>query len=123
MDAASRLKPRHARNETAEEFPDQSLSPEVRHHLFLAAKEAMNNVLKHSKATETTLTLARSNGTFELTLRDNGRGFSSETAARSKRNGLHNIQSRVEEIAGELQIVSEQNKGTVIRIRIPSPKI
>jgi signal transduction histidine kinase/sugar lactone lactonase YvrE len=112
-----------SRLEVAEEFPDQSLSPEVRHHLFLAAKEAMNNVLKHSKATETTLTLARSNGTFELTLRDNGRGFSSETAARSKRNGLHNIQSRVEEIAGELQIVSEQNKGTVIRIRIPSPKI
>ena len=44
------------RLEVMETVPDSALAPEVRHHLFLVVKEAMNNVIKHSQATEVTLT-------------------------------------------------------------------
>ncbi|MDW8310092.1 MAG: two-component regulator propeller domain-containing protein, partial [Verrucomicrobiales bacterium] len=56
-------------------LPPWPLTAEVRHNLFLAFKEALNNVLKHAAATEVRLTLALEPNGFRLTVEDNGRGF------------------------------------------------
>jgi signal transduction histidine kinase len=66
------------------DIPDNAISPEARHHLFLIAKEAMNNVLKHSEATRVQLTTRVRDGCLELVIEDNGRRFSVSEAAESE---------------------------------------
>jgi signal transduction histidine kinase len=112
-----------SRLDVAENITDHPLSPEVRHHLFLTAKEAMNNVLKHADATEVTLSLGTTEGVFELKLADNGGGFSPELATGSRRNGLRNMRSRVQEIGGEFELTSTPGKGTLVGFRIPLVKL
>lgn len=110
------------RLEVMESIPDSALAPEVRHHLFLVVKEAMNNVIKHSEATEVTLSLKVVGNVLEIRIADNGRGVSPDTLARSKRHGFPNIRARVEQLGGKLEVASEPGKGTSIRILIPSWK-
>ena len=114
-----RLTPMRPRLEVADEFPEQPISPEARHHLFLAAKEAINNVIKHSGATEVRLTMAVVDGVFEVKLADNGRGFAVGPAAASNRQGLRNLRARIEELGAKLTILSEAGGGTKIAIAIP----
>jgi signal transduction histidine kinase/ligand-binding sensor domain-containing protein len=114
-----RLTPIRPRLEVADEFPDQPISPEARHHLFLAAKEAINNVIKHSGATEVRLTMAAVDGVFEVKLADNGRGFAVGPAAASNRQGLRNLRARIEELGAKLTILSEVGGGTSVAIAIP----
>jgi signal transduction histidine kinase/ligand-binding sensor domain-containing protein len=108
------------RLEVMETVPDSALAPEVRHHLFLVVKEAMNNVVKHSQATEVTLTLKVVANTLEIRIADNGRGFLPDAIAQSKRHGVPNMRARVEQLGGKFEVSSEPGKGTAIRVLIPS---
>jgi signal transduction histidine kinase len=107
------------RLEVADELLPLPFSPDARHHLFLVAKEIMNNVMKHAEATEVRLKMTVLNDVFELTVEDNGVGFSLEAAAASKRHGLRNMATRIEEIGGEIKISSALKKGTLVVIRVP----
>jgi signal transduction histidine kinase len=113
-----RRTPIRPRLQVMDDIPEHALSPEVRHHLFLAMKEAIHNVIKHSQATEATLHLGMVAGAFEARLEDNGRGFSPAAAAQSQRQGLSNMRVRIQELAGQLEVVSAPGKGTSVRIRI-----
>jgi signal transduction histidine kinase len=62
------------------EVPARSITAEVRHHLFLAFKEALNNVVKHASATKVRVELKLAAEKLELLVADNGRGFSVEHA-------------------------------------------
>jgi signal transduction histidine kinase len=115
--------PIRPRLDVGENIADHLLSPDVRHHLFLTAKEAMNNALKHAEATEVTLTMVTRDGWFELKLTDNGSGFSPAQAVGSRRNGLRNMQSRIHEIGGEYQMTSTPGHGTIVNLRIPLAKL
>ena len=110
------------RLEVMEAGPDSALAPDVRHHLFLVVKEAMNNVIKHSQATEATLSLKVVENVLEICITDNGRGFSPAAVAQSKRQGLPNMRARVEQLGGKLEVSSEPGQGTSLRILIPSWK-
>ena len=57
---------------------------EVRHNLFLAVKETLNNTVKHSGATEVRVTLEFVPGGFRLLVADNGRGFDPSASASSR---------------------------------------
>jgi signal transduction histidine kinase/ligand-binding sensor domain-containing protein len=103
---------------TADDIPAVALSPEARHHLFLTAREAMNNVLKHAHATEVTLTMEMNGGRFELAIADNGRGFDVPSAEASERNGLRNMRARIGEIGGQFEITSTE-RGTAVKLRLP----
>jgi signal transduction histidine kinase len=94
----------------------------VRHHLFLVVKEAVNNVIKHSQATQATLSLKVVENMLEIRIEDNGRGASPDAIARSKRHGFPNMRARVAQLGGKLEVCSEPAKGTSIRILIPSWK-
>lgn len=102
----------------ADDIPDNAISPEARHHLFLIAKEAMNNVLKHSEATQVQLTTRMRGGCLELVIEDNGRGFSLSEVAESGRNGLPNMRARLAEVGGKLDIQSDAD-GTTVHIQLP----
>src|SRR5258707_10684601 len=65
------------RLEAPPQLPATPISPELRHNIFLAAKEAVNNVVKHSHATAAWLRLRLEPDKFILEIEDNGRGGAS----------------------------------------------
>jgi len=96
-------------------LPDRDISTEERHNLFMAIKEALNNVLKHAGATEVRIGLAVADTRLTITIADNGRGFLTGTA-QSDGNGLENMKQRLERIGGRLFLESKPNEGTKIRM-------
>jgi signal transduction histidine kinase/ligand-binding sensor domain-containing protein len=100
-------------------IPAIPLAPHPQHHLLAAAKEAMNNVLKHAGATEVALELRYAAGVFELRVADNGRGFDVAAASAAEGNGLRNMQSRLGEVGGSVAIASALRRGTTITLRLP----
>ena len=99
--------------------PDSSssifVSGEFRRNVFLTVKEALHNIVKHSQADAVDIKLqATKKLVIEIT--DNGIGFAkNNTPAFS--NGLYNMQKRMTEIGGRLDISSDQ--GTVITLTCP----
>ena len=105
------------------EVPPITLTAEVRHNLFMVVKEALNNVLKHSRASEAHLRLTLQDGVLEIRVEDNGRGFKAAIATTSQRSGLANMRQRIEMIDASLHIETQPGKGTSIRVQMTcSPK-
>ncbi len=100
-------------------FPDQGVSGEVRHHLFLAVKEALNNALRHAGATELTFRVRVSDDRMQISLTDNGAGF--ETAGRFEGNGLANLHTRLANLGGQCTINSAPGAGTTVTFELPLP--
>jgi len=103
-------------------LPAQSLSSQSRHHLFLAVHEALANILKHSQATQTKISMACDNGDFKISVSDNGRGFDPSSnpngAPASDEgfcNGLGNMRRRMAELGGYCIVESKIGEGTTIR--------
>ena len=103
-------------------LPAWPVTAEVRHNLFLAFKEALHNVLKHSGASEVQISFALEPAAFSVSITDNGRGF--DPAAKSAkpyphRNGLVNMLQRLQEIGGRCEIQSECGHGTRVDFFLP----
>lgn len=104
-------------------LPDVVLGSEIRHSLFLAAKEALHNALRHADATEIRLSIAVEGGRLTLSLSDDGRGFdpaASGTAGHGG-NGLSNMRQRLAECGGACEIDSVPGRGTRITFSLPLP--
>jgi ligand-binding sensor domain-containing protein/signal transduction histidine kinase len=102
------------------QLPAVTIPPEVRHNVFLAFKEAVNNVVKHAQASEVWIRLRLQSGNFALSIEDNGRGLGGLNAdATQTRNGLRNMRKRMEDIHGEFSIGPGMKAGTVVRLIIP----
>jgi signal transduction histidine kinase len=110
--------PTRCRVHTSDDIPAVDLTPEVRHHLFLTAREAANNILKHAAAHEVQLTMRTRDSAFEMCIEDDGRGFDVASAATLERHGLRNMRARLAEIGGAIDIESEPGH-TVVRISMP----
>jgi signal transduction histidine kinase/ligand-binding sensor domain-containing protein len=102
------------------DLPGVPLTTEVRHNVFLVAKEALNNAVRHSGATEIWLRMAVHGGVFTLEVADNGRGFTVE-GKRESGNGLRNMAGRMEEVGGQFQVSSTVAQGTTVSLRLPLP--
>ena len=85
------------------QFPDEvpaiELSNEKRRNLFLVAKEALNNALKHSHASKINLSMEYKNKQGHFYIKDNGKGFN-KSKIKVASNGLKNMQRRMEAIGG-----------------------
>ncbi len=101
-----------------EVLPTLSLSSEVRHSLYLVIREALNNVAKHSHATEAWLRIHYQENTLRIVVEDNGRGFEVMTDGPA-RNGLNNMRSRLKKIGGEFHYESKLGQGTIYRFELP----
>ena len=87
--------------------PETKLNSEVRRNFFLCAKEAFNNIYKHSKASEINILFSLNNNEmFTMQIIDNGLGISEKS---SSGYGLENMQKRMEDVGGECQISSSEN--------------
>ena len=104
-------------------LPARLVTADVRHNLFLACKEALHNILKHSAATEARISFVLEPDAVVVSIKDNGRGFDpgvlTDTALygkqpRPSRNGLVNMRKRLQEIGGRCEIRSECGHGTQV---------
>jgi signal transduction histidine kinase len=95
-------------------IPRVELSGERRRNIFLAVKEALNNVLKHSKATTVQIDVEVTHKLL-INIADNGLGIDMENLRRFG-NGLRNMQNRLENINGKFSI--RNNEGTIAEFEI-----
>ncbi len=93
-------------------LPALSLGSEVRHHIALAVKEALHNVLSHAGPCEVFFSLAFNGEDISITIRDTGVGF--DPANDERGHGLDNLASRFKEIGGSCGISSSPGSGTCI---------
>jgi signal transduction histidine kinase len=100
-------------------FPDLPVSGEVRHHLFLAVKEALNNAVRHSGASEVGFRVRLLENQLCILITDNGSGF--DTLARSNGNGLLNLRNRLEHLHGRCELESAPGVGTTVSLQLPLP--
>ena len=110
--------------DTPEELAATPLRTDVRRNVFLAVKEALNNAVKYSAATEIRIRLEVQSGAHIFTITDNGKGFVWNDSAESLPtvrggNGLENMRLRMEEIGGSFRLDSVPNEGTTIVLQIP----
>jgi signal transduction histidine kinase len=108
------------------EVPPHPLSSQMRHHLFLAAHEALTNILKHSGASRAGVSMVLNKAGFEIKISDNGKGLTpshvnsnSGSAATTSGDGLCNMRKRLAEIGGQCSIDSSPGQGTNIKFVIP----
>jgi signal transduction histidine kinase/ligand-binding sensor domain-containing protein len=108
--------------ETPEGLAATPLRTDVRRNVFLAVKEALNNALKYSAATEIRIGLEVEQSSYIFTIADNGRGFIPDVERLPTMrggNGLENMRLRMEEIGGSFHLDSVPNEGTKIVLEIP----
>jgi signal transduction histidine kinase len=104
------------------QLPVLPLTAEVRHNLFLAFKEALHNVVKHSGASEVRIVVRLAPTGFSLTLQDNGTGFLLEEANRKGfGNGLANMRRRLAQIGGQCHVESAPGSGTRVTLTVELP--
>ncbi|WP_338287259.1 two-component regulator propeller domain-containing protein [Luteolibacter sp. LG18] len=106
------------RQDVADHLPNISFDSQLRHHLLMAVNEAVHNVLKHSRATECTLTIRLDGPDLLVQVADNGKGFCPEDVP-PNRNGLTNLARRMESSKGSVEITSHPGQGTVVTLRTP----
>lgn len=82
-------------------------------------QEALNNVQKHSGATEVHVHLTGNDDALLLEISDNGRGFDVQQARLAAGLGLISMRERVHLVKGTMDIVSEPGKGTRITAKVP----
>jgi signal transduction histidine kinase len=107
--------------------PVWQLTSDARHNLFLAYKEALNNVVKHSSSSEVRISLALEASAFELDIADNGCGFdpqnlnaktTNDTGRLAAGHGLASMSQRLREIGGNCKIISAPGKGTKVKFQV-----
>ncbi|MGZ4098659.1 MAG: tetratricopeptide repeat-containing sensor histidine kinase [Bacteroidia bacterium] len=92
--------------------------------LFRVLQEIVNNIIKHSGATEVTIQLIRAEEELTLMIEDNGVGFNAAEKLKDESGGigLKNIKSRIEFLNGHINFDSFPGKGTTISIEVPLGK-
>jgi signal transduction histidine kinase len=97
---------------------EQFVSSDMRHNLFLAVKEALNNATRHADASEVSLQIIVDEKTMGVTIADNGRGFNG-APQNGTAEGLHNMRQRMQDIGGHCKIESKPGSGTTVNFIFP----
>jgi signal transduction histidine kinase/streptogramin lyase len=95
------------------------LQTQTRHHLCLAIRELVQNVLRHARASRIDLTIDMLPNSLLIVVSDDGIGFPPGQCVGPDQDGLANIRSRLAELAGEVLIDSSPGAGTRVRLRVP----
>ena len=89
--------------------------------VFRIFQEALTNILRHAQATTVDITLKKEDDELVLTIRDNGRGITTDEKSDRLSLGLLGMRERVNLIGGTIHITGVEGKGTVIMVRVPIP--
>lgn len=103
------------------QIPNIEAPAEIRHNVFLAVKEALNNAIKYSATNEVHIKVGLNDMIASITIQDFGKGF--DLSEKNKYgNGLKNMQTRMKNIGGYFQIESQTGSGTKIILLFPVKK-
>jgi signal transduction histidine kinase len=105
----------------ADEIDNIKFPMEIRKNIFLIFKEAINNALKYSEATDMNISIDMADKNVQLVIEDNGRGFDKTTVTAG--NGLETMALRAKDCRGSINIQTAPHKGTQIKVIIPLPHI
>ncbi len=97
-------------------------SPEIELLLFRIVQEALNNIIKHAKASEARVTTEFTEGKVRVVISDNGCGFELlklYDTPRSSKLGLTGMQERTQLLGGTLEVKSAPGKGTTLTVEAP----
>ncbi|MCK9375693.1 MAG: PAS domain-containing protein [Syntrophobacterales bacterium] len=98
-------------------------SPQTEINLFRIFQECLNNIAKHARATQVSVTIKRQDGRVDLIIKDNGVGFDLKQVKHNeivdKGMGLAAMEERLRMIGAKLNILSQKDKGTEISFSIP----
>ena len=104
------------RLEVPEELPAATLTSVARHQLFLAAKEALHNVVRHAGATRVTVRIRPQPGTVIVEIEDDGKGLDTTTTSVPGADGLANMTRRMARIHGRCEVLpGTDGHGTLVR--------
>lgn len=121
--AASLCKETSIRSKTRIDFRAESipknLPKDISLCLFRVLQEAMQNAIKHSGASQVSVSLNGEPDVIRLTIRDSGIGFDVEEAFKRGGIGLSTIRERLKLVNGTLSIESQPQQGTTIRANAP----
>ncbi len=99
------------------EWNGLSLDLLARQNFYLIFKEAINNLVKYSSATQVTISIFRDQRFLYMKVTDNGSGFDMATIKRG--NGLNNMEKRAIAIHGKFQVNTQPGLGTQIELTVP----
>jgi len=114
--------------EFIDDMADKPLSTSSGVLLYQIVRELVFNVVKHSNADKSRITINKVEGNIVITIQDNGVGFKTEETlsdtvnqwySRGKKFGLFSVRERLRNVNGELKIFSEKGKGCRITIVHP----
>jgi signal transduction histidine kinase len=92
-----------------EKLSSMKLNMEQRRDLYLLFKESVNNIHKHAAAGNVSISITGEDHNILMKVEDDGKGFCMKETTR---NGLKNMQSRLQKWNGEMQVETVQDKGT-----------
>lgn len=102
---------------------DHSLAPEIHAQLIRIVQEALSNIRKHAHARQVWVVLCQDgiepDDELVLEVRDDGTGFSLDDLPPSSQHGLRGMRERAELIGADLQVISDPQAGTMVRVRLP----
>ena len=100
---------------------DGLLSKDKEINLFRIIQESVNNIVKHSGATEASVIIKTETGSLFIKIYDNGKGFRRESEAPQVGHGfgLLGMSERVRMLGGTWHVDSEPGSGTNVDIRLP----
>jgi signal transduction histidine kinase/ligand-binding sensor domain-containing protein len=100
---------------------DDAFPEDHRINFYRIVQESLNNIMKHSKATEAEVTLRRNDGNVVLTVSDNGRGLASparNSPASYGGFGLTGMAERASLLGGNFKVRSGTDRGTMLTVEI-----
>ncbi|WP_353777641.1 ATP-binding protein [Winogradskyella sp. 3972H.M.0a.05] len=99
---------------------DNDLSKENALHLYRCIQEALNNIVKHSKAKTVAVNISKDDANIEAVIQDNGIGFEiNERLTMLTSMGMKTLLERARIMRSRLFVDSKPNKGTTMRLMIP----
>lgn len=102
---------------------EQEIPQEYEEALYALSKEALNNTIKHAKATSVTIYLKADSDIISLTVVDNGIGFHPKSIQSRGGIGLSTMNERAAGLGGQLEINSAQGQGTSIKLTLVNPSV
>ena len=87
--------------------------------VYRILQEALNNIVKHSHATQAKVQFFKDKKNISLIIADNGNGFDMNGNIRKGSNGLNNMRERANLVNGDFYIETRENYGTYIKVDIP----
>lgn len=99
---------------------DNLFNKEQEVNIYRIIQEALSNIVKHSKAEATKITIKKSTNTVLISIRDNGIGFEFQDRLHDKKTlGLNTLLERTKSLKGQMKIQSKKENGTLLEFQFP----